>query len=209
MAHIVEMMRLLPSGLMNLEDETLETFFYARLLEQNLLSYELQGTAFINGEEIEQQHKHTGPVVACLDTSGSMQGEPLLKAKALLFAIANILKQEKRSLHVILFGDSGELKEFQMIGTEFLADLLQFLQQAFNGDTDFETPLKRTVEIIKAEKDYQKADILMISDGDCNLSDYFSAQLQGSKDQLNCLVYSVLCAGQRVTDNFSDEIVVL
>ncbi len=86
----------------------------------------LQGTAFINGEEIEQQHKRTGPVVACLDTSGSMQ-----------------------------------------------------------------------------------ADILMISDGDCNLSDYFSDQLQGPKDQLNCMAYFVLCAGQRVKDNFSDEIVVL
>ena len=204
-----DVMRLLPSELINLEDETLETLFYARLLEQNLLSYELQGTVFINGEEIENQRKRTGPVVACLDTSGSMQGEPLLKAKALLFAIANILKQEKRSLHVILFGDSGDLKEFQMLGAESLADLLQVLQQGFNGGTDFETPLKRAVDIIKAEKNYQKADILMISDGDCNLSDYFSAQLQGSKDQLNCMVYSVLCAGQRVKDNFSDEIVVL
>lgn len=204
-----DVMRLLPSELINLEDETLETLFYARLLEQNLLTYELQGITFINGEEIEQQHKRTGPVVACLDTSGSMQGEPLLKAKALLFAIANILKQEQRSLHVILFGSSGELKEFQMLGAESLADLLQFLQQGFNGGTDFETPLKRAVDIIKAEKNYQKADILMISDGDCNLSDYFSAQLQGSKDQLNCMVYSVLCAGQRVKDNFSDEIVVL
>jgi uncharacterized protein with von Willebrand factor type A (vWA) domain len=46
-------MRVLPSELLNLEDDTLETLFYARLLEKNLLTYELQGVTFKNGEEIE------------------------------------------------------------------------------------------------------------------------------------------------------------
>jgi hypothetical protein len=48
-----DVMRVLPSELLNLEDDTLETLFYARLLEKNLLTYELQGVTFKNGEEIE------------------------------------------------------------------------------------------------------------------------------------------------------------
>jgi uncharacterized protein with von Willebrand factor type A (vWA) domain len=204
-----DLMRMLPSELVNLEDETLETLFYARLLENNLLTYELKGITHVNGESDEISQKQTGPVVACLDTSGSMAGQPLLKAKALLLAIANILKQEQRSLHVLLFGANGELKEFSMSDPNKSAGLLNFLQQGFGGGTDFETPLKHALDIIKANADYIKADILMVSDGDCALSPEFLEQLQAQKNILDCSIYSVLCNGNRVEDNFSDELIVL
>ena len=202
-------MRVLPSELLNLEDETMETLFYARMLEKNLLSYELQGVTFINSEETEASKKRTGPVVACLDTSGSMQGEPFVKAKALLLAIANILKQEDRSLHVLLFGSAGEIRDFSMAGRNDSAGLLKFLQQGFGGGTDFETPLKHAFEIISSQKDYEKADVLFISDGDCTLSPVFAKTVKLQKEILNCMVYSVLCAGSKVEDTFSDEVVVL
>ena len=204
-----DVMRMLPSELLNLEDETLECLFYARLLENNLLTYELQGVTFINGEETATIKKRTGPVVACLDTSGSMHGVPLLKAKALLLAIANILKQENRSLHVLLFGSSGEIREFSMAHQNDSVGLLKFLQQGFGGGTDFETPLQRAFGIMVSQKDYHKADILMISDGDCSLSPEFINTVKTQKEILNCMIYSVLCAGARVEDNFSDELVVL
>ncbi|MCS6114278.1 VWA domain-containing protein [Shewanella baltica] len=204
-----DLMRMLPSELVNLEDETLEVLFYARLLEHNLLTYELQGVTYINGEEQQTSQKRTGPVVACLDTSGSMAGAPLLKAKASLLAIANILKQEQRSLHVLLFGSNGELKEFSMNEVNNSSGLLSFLQQSFGGGTDFETPLKRALEIIKNNEDFIKADILMISDGDCILSTEFIGSLDTEKNLLDCSIYSVLCDGKRVEDNFSDEIILL
>lgn len=205
-----DLMRLLPSELVNLDDETLEHLFYARLLEKNLLSYELSGTTFIQQEVTEQvDQKITGPVVACLDTSGSMNGEPELKAKALLLAISSILQTEKRNLHVILFGSSGELKEFTVEQKNDAAGLLAFLQQGFGGGTDFETPLQRACEHIQQYDDYLKADVLMISDGDCQLSQDYLSQLQQQKQQLDFSIYSVLCNGQRVDDSFSDEIVVL
>ena len=204
-----DVMRILPSELLNLEDEDLEMLFYARLLEKQLLTYELQGTTHVVGETTETEKQRTGPVVACLDTSGSMQGQPMLKAKALLLAIANILQQENRSLHVLLFGASGEIREFSMLGKNEAAGLLQFLQQGFGGGTDFETPLQRALDIIASEKDYQKADVLMISDGDCQLSSTFMNRLTTQKQVLDCMVYSVLCAGVRIEDDFSDEVVVL
>jgi uncharacterized protein with von Willebrand factor type A (vWA) domain len=49
----------------------------------------------------------------------------------------------------------------------------------------------------------------MISDGDCQLGPEFTTQLQAQKRQLNCRVYSVLCAGQRVADSFSDEVLLI
>lgn len=204
-----DLQRLLPSELLNLEDEELETLFYARLLEQNLQTYELSGISFLNGETNEINRKCTGPVVACVDTSGSMAGEPLLKAKGLLLAIVNILKKEDRSLHVLLFGAGGEIREYSMLDNSRTAGLLKFLQQGFGGGTDFDTPLKRAFELIASQDVYLKADVLMISDGDCQLSSDFAELVCLEKKRLDCSVFSVLCAGERVGDNFSDEVVVL
>ena len=204
-----DLMRVLPSELLNLEDDTLETLFFARLLEKNLLTYELQGTTFIQGEHAETRQKRTGPVVACLDTSGSMQGAPLLKAKALLLAIANILRKEDRSLHVLLFGSAGEIREFSMDRQNDAAGLLTFLQQGFAGGTDFATPLQRAFEIVGSWGAYKKADVLMISDGDCQLPPACLETVRSQKQVLDCSVYSVLCAGARVSDAFSDEVIVL
>lgn len=204
-----DVMRMLPSELLNLEDEALEHLFYARLLEQQLQTYELQGTTLRQGETTEAHSKRTGPVVACLDTSGSMQGEPLRKAKALLLAIANMLQAEQRSLHVVLFGSSGQTREFALEDVQSIAGLLHFLQHGFGGGTDFEAPLERAMQIIAEQPAYEKADVLMISDGDCTLSDAFAYRLRARKAVLNCRVYSVLCNGQRVADGFSDEVAVL
>jgi hypothetical protein len=41
------------------------------------------------------------------------------------------------------------------------------------------------------------------------LSTDFTAKLNVQKEHLNCLIYSVLCAGRRTQDHFSDEVVVL
>jgi uncharacterized protein with von Willebrand factor type A (vWA) domain len=89
------------------------------------------------------------------------------------------------------------------------ADLLAFLRQSFGGGTDFETPLKQAFSIIEQQANYQRADVLMISDGDCTLSDVFIATVAQKKISLNCLIYSVLCNGSRVQDRFSDEVVLL
>lgn len=207
--HSDDLMRMLPSELVNIDDEDLQMLFYARLLEKNLTTYQLSGVTYIDENESYQEHKKAGAIVACLDTSSSMSGQPMLKAKATLFAIANILKSEQRSLSVLLFGASGQIKRFDMTGSENLAGLLAFLQQGFNGGTDFDTPLQTALDIIKTGQDYQKADILMLSDGDCQLSETFSQKFHTQKHQARCMVYSVLCNGSRRADNFSDETIVL
>lgn len=204
-----DVMRMLPSELANLDDETLEVLFYARLLENNLMTYQLVGTQPLVGEVVERQNKRTGPVVACLDTSASMSGKPQLLAKALLLKIAGILKSEERSLHVVLFGGSDQTKEFVMHCANDSVGLLRFLQKGYGGGTCFETPLRKAIHIIESEPDFIKADILMISDGDCSLSDEFALGLKQQATVLDFSVYSVLCNGARVEDNFSDEVVVL
>jgi uncharacterized protein with von Willebrand factor type A (vWA) domain len=64
------------------------------------------------------------------------------------------------------------------------AGLLTFLQQVFGGGTDFESPLKRVFEIIALQKDYKKADVLMISDRDCQFSTEFTQTITSQKHRL-------------------------
>ena len=151
------------------ENEDLENLFYAKMYENSLLTYELQGESKRETEEDNIEYKK-GPIIACLDTSGSMNGTPLKKARALLLAISKILKKEDRKLYIILFGSVGEILELNIENSENNIEVFNFLNQNFNGGTDFDTPLKRAVEIIEEVKYYNKADILFISDGICELS---------------------------------------
>ena len=50
--------------------------------------------------ETEEKISNKGPIVVCLDTSGSMKGTPLLRAKALVLSITKILREENRELYV-------------------------------------------------------------------------------------------------------------
>lgn len=200
---------LLPAELVNFEDETLETQFFARLAEKNLLTYELAGFSHCLDQTGEAQTKKTGPVVACIDTSGSMKGKPMRKAKALLLTIANILKREHRSLHVLMFGSTNELQEFTLDSSNESSDLLQFLKNGFGGGTNFETPLRRAMEIIESEHDFLKADILMISDGRSSLSTDIQETIRRKKLASEFTIYSVLCSDNRSTCAFSDESIFL
>lgn len=202
-----EVTRMLPSELVNLEDDTLEMLFYARLLEQNLLTYQLQGE--VTGEQKEDICKTRGPVVACLDTSGSMEGTPLRKAKALLLAIACILQKENRELHVLLFGSSGQVNGHRLAEQRGVGDLLQFLEKGYGGGTDFESPLRSAIDIIEAHSGFRQADVLMLTDGLCSISDRFAATLKTKKELLGFNVYTVMCNGIPLPNAFSNEVVAL
>ena len=202
-----DLIRLLPSELVNFEDEDLEYLFYSKYLEESLLTYEIAGKSKEKIEFEEEKVMKKGPVVACLDTSGSMDGIPIFKAKALLLTVAGILEKENRSLHIILFGSTGQIKELNIENRNDSGNLLKFLNNGFNGGTDFETPLKRGFEIIKAKGSYKKADMLMITDGLCSISNEFNEVLEKEKVELGFMIYTVICGGMSGKDDFSDEVI--
>ena len=77
-----------------------------------------------------------------------MKGTPLLRAKALVLSIIKILRNENRELYVILFGAKGQFQEISLEGEEDITKAVKFLKKSYEGGTDFETPLKRGIEII-------------------------------------------------------------
>ena len=200
--------RLLPSELVLFENEELENLFYAKMYENNLLTYEIAGEDKKEKDKEEIEYKK-GPVIACIDTSGSMLGNPIKKARALLLAISKILQTEKRKMYVILFGSEEQILEFKMENEKEIVNLLKFLNQEFNGGTDFNTPLKRAIKIIENEKNYEKSDILFVTDGLCSLNDENRKIVESKKKNLNFKIFTVNCTGYtgNLKDEFSDEII--
>lgn len=201
--------RMLPSELLNLEDENLKYLFYAKYLENSLLTYEIKGKDEVEKNEVEEKISNKGPIVVCLDTSGSMKGTPLLRAKALVLSIIKILRNENRELYVILFGAKGQFQEISLEGEEDITKAVKFLKKSYEGGTDFETPLKRGIEIISEKEVYKKADILMVTDGSCRISYQFKRILKEEKERLDFKIYTVICDADRVEKDFSDGVIVI
>ena len=201
--------RMLPSELLNLEDENLKYLFYTKYLENSLLTYEIKGKDEIEKKETEEKISNKGPIVVCLDTSGSMKGTPLLRAKALVLSITKILREENRELYVILFGAKGQFQEISLEGEEDICRAIKFLKKSYEGGTDFETPLRRGIEIISEKENYRKADILMVTDGSCRISYQFKRVLKEEKERLDFKIYTVICEADRVEKDFSDGVIVI
>lgn len=205
-----DLLRLLPTELLNLEDNELSWLFYARLAEKTLFTYQLRGNETeTETYEEDQQGVETGPIVACIDTSGSMSGKPIELATALLLAIANLLEREKRSLHIILFGGVGQTKELSLVDGKKTSQMLRFISQGFGGGTDFDTPVRKAIDNIAGHKAFFKADILMITDGQCSLSIDCLRLVEQQRIKYGFELYAVVCDNSSAKVPFCDEIVYL
>ncbi|MGI9255734.1 MAG: VWA domain-containing protein, partial [Salinispira sp.] len=110
----------------------------------------------------KKQKKTLGPVIICLDTSGSMSGWPESVAKALCLALVHICRRMRRGLYLILF--STEVREMDLRNMEeSIGEFSQFFRMEFRGGTDLRPALRASLRIMR-ERDFVDSDLLIISD---------------------------------------------
>ena len=162
----------LPSELAMSQNPNTELYFARKFAENKLLSY-----AYVNRqkfyreehgtEEVEvlvKEKEQKGPVIICVDTSGSMNGTPERLAKTITFALAKIAVEEERKCYLISFSTGIETLDLSDFKTgDALSKLVRFLRMSFNGGTDASPALKHSVEMLHKDG-YKNADVLMISD---------------------------------------------
>jgi uncharacterized protein with von Willebrand factor type A (vWA) domain len=164
-----DLKHLLPGELVKLKDPVLKNLFLAQLVEGKLLTYQLRGKNWDGTDTIKESRK--GPVIALVDTSGSMMGAPELTAKAIVLAAAKKLMKEKRDIKVILFSSIGQTTSIELTDRNKMArHFLDFLQMSFGGGTDFNTALYAGVQSLR-DGLWKDADLLFITDGYSILSD--------------------------------------
>jgi len=181
---------ILPMELLKLGDDTLKYLFLAQFVEGKLLTYQLRGRNWAGGPP---KKKRRGPVVALVDTSGSMHGAPELTAKAVVLSITKKMLKEKRDVKVILFSSTDQAKEIEMTQrSRMAAEFLDFMRYSFGGGTDFNTALKFGVSALR-EKKWASADLLFITDGLSKISDQSMLKDWGSLKRSNdARAYSII-----------------
>ena len=153
-----DLSNLLPSELAMLAEPVTRDIFYRNFVTKRLQVFASQSSGK------KGKKKHDGPIVICLDTSSSMQGEPVLVAKALSIAICIIAQRRKRKVLVVKYSYSHDLFRLHNIEHD-KKDLLDFLGEVEMGGND-ENGMFRWLfdDIMPFEGDYSTADILCISD---------------------------------------------
>ena len=156
-----------PSELAACGDPDLETLFDLKFIEGRLMSFEKTGVTFEKRTEARSQtverekEDGRGPVILCIDTSGSMSGEPETVAKAVSLGIVLRARNEKRKCYLIKFSTCVEA---QNVGDGASLDaIIGFLSSSFNGGTDADAALKAGIKVME-QNDYRKADLLVVSD---------------------------------------------
>jgi len=157
----------LPSELALMADPETSILFDLKYIESKLVCFELHGMSFrddiehIDVEVTEQAEDAKGPMILCIDTSASMTGAPEDMAKAMALYLGTKAKAEKRACYVINF--SSGIDTFELTENNGIAALTAFLRRSFHGWTDAAPALSHALTMLKQE-DYQKADVLVVSD---------------------------------------------
>lgn len=180
-----DLSNVLPNELALSMDPDTETLFRLKYVERQLASYYKEGVTTRKNQSKHQEKRKSnneeqGPIILCVDTSGSMFGMPEKVAKACAFYLAGMAIKEKRSCFIINF--SIEIETLEINEHTGISKVAQFLAKSFNGGTDVEPALMMARETMKKDN-FKKADILVISDMGYYLEDDYIENMRKEIDE--------------------------
>ena len=119
----------------------------------------------------EPVHKGHGDIICCLDESGSTKGDPAAWGKAVALALLDIAAGNSRKFALIHFAayDSCRVDLF-LPGQYTVEDKMNAAEFFLGGGTNFERPMQEAIRLMERDG-FENADIVFITDGDCELSD--------------------------------------
>lgn len=204
--------RMLPAEAMLLLHPRLRLVWHARHAERTLLGYEdsdrmpeivreLAPAWRPSARRAPDKRLEMGPMLVCVDTSGSMQGGAEAVAKAVVLEAMRTAHAQQRACHLFAFSGPGEVVETELaLDCDGVARLAGFMGQTFHGGTDISGPLERALAKLD-ERRWQLADLLIASDGEFGATPAVAAQIRRAKDEMGLRVQGILI-GDRETVGF-------
>ena len=189
---------LIPAERALLADPDTELVFSKRFADAELLSFDYKNARTVehHQEQIQVRTRkrpvERGPIIACIDTSGSMTGRPEQVAKALMMALARVAVGGGRNCYVIAF--SRNIRTFELSDMATLPEFGEFLSHSFHGGTDLRPALNESLEMLQTKK-YKRADVLVVSDFRVpKLFDRHLERINTVQRELGALFHSVTVA---------------
>ena len=186
----------LPSDRMNLCHDSTRKDFYRRMTEHSLLTYSKESN----------KQKNKGPIIVCVDTSGSMAGDEEIWSKALTVGILEVAQMQKRDFACIIYSSHAD-KPIVIRKDEIAPQkIIDCAERFHSGGTSFEAPLNEALELIKDSR-FKDADIVFITDGDCCVSDKFTRKFKQIKEEKQFKTMGVLVnmGGEHCSDRSLKE----
>jgi len=176
---------LVPAELALLDDPDLENLFLVRYVDNSLTQYDHRKPDKIG----------RGPIICLLDVSGSMAGVRMQNAKALCLTMMRTAIEQGRKCALIPFATyAGETMFFKDLESILgLVNLRQGYQSRLGGGTDFNNPLRISIDVLK--DDMPKADVIMLTDGYSRVSEVVAKKVQQSKQDSEARFIGVNFAG--------------
>jgi len=152
--------------------------------------------------------KGKGPIIALVDTSGSMYGDKIQWAKALAVTLFEIGKKQKRNviLHDFALGD--ETYDISYTGSSVDSkELFNWVEHFYGGGTNWDYPLNKALTELKSQN-FKDGQILLITDGKADVSSTTLAEIEKQKKDNNVSVKAVVIGDNIASLNkFCDEVI--
>ncbi len=201
--------RMLPAEAVLLPHPRLRLIWFVRHAERTLLTYQdddtlrepvaVQRQTWRPSTRPQPERKlETGPMILCVDTSGSMQGAAERVAKALVLEALRLAHAQQRRCYLYCFSGPDEIIERELsLDPRGIESMLGFMTQSYNGGTDIAEPLTRALVRLE-DSAWQFADLLIASDGEFGAPPAVAARVRAARDSLGLRVQGVLI-GDRET----------
>ncbi len=201
--------RMLPAEAVLLPHPRLRLIWFARHAERTLLTYQdddtlrepvaVQRQTWRPSTRPQPERKlEMGPMILCVDTSGSMQGAAERVAKALVLEALRLAHAQQRRCYLYCFSGPDEIMERELsLDPRGIESMLGFMTQSYNGGTDIAEPLTRALVRLE-DSAWQFADLLIASDGEFGAPPAVAARVRAARDDLGLRVQGVLI-GDRET----------
>lgn len=197
-----DLARTLPSEFSLLRHRLTRLEFLRRYVERTTLAYQLQGT--------EQLGR--GPMVVCVDVSGSMRGRRDTWAKALAIALVQQAMEDNRHAAVLTFDtqlrSTYEYDPKQGMSIDRLAELLDDFS---GGGTSFHAPLNQARAIIDQPGEWERADVVLVTDGECSVTSDWLENWNSWRDEKGVKAFGLLVeqSDRYWQDELVDEVVTI
>jgi len=172
----------------------------AKFIERSLACYQVKGIAqrrklaeeWVEEEQVVRKKLERGPIIVCLDTSGSMHGIPETVAKAITLEAMRLAHAEGRDCLLYAFSGMGDVTEHDLdLSPTGIESLCAFLCMSFHGGTDISGPIRAATRKLEGAK-WKRADIIMVSDGEFNVPGETQQTLEEARKKHGLRVHGLL-----------------
>lgn len=195
-----EVHKILPSEKILMSRETTKKGFYKKYAQNELLSYKYRNN----------KSKSKGPIICCVDTSASMEGELEVWSKSLAITLLDISIKQNREFIAIMFSNKVyKVIEFNKyrIEPKKLYELATFF---YGSGTNFIEPLNEALKLMNTAK-YKYSDIIFITDGEAPLDEEFIQEFkfQKKKKEFRMITVNVSDKIEEVLNEINDVQILL